>query len=98
MLSRGVSEKVFRAGQSGGEVLWRKRSKARAAVVTDGLMCVPSVDCDLRLLGPSTAQHMGWRWCAGAQEMFVDEKMNEGICACTYVQVSGLKRKTKRGK
>ena len=44
MLSRGVSEKVFRAGQSGGEVLWRKRSKARVAVVTDGLMCVPSAE------------------------------------------------------
>lgn len=39
MLRRGVSEKVFRGGQSGGEVLWRKRSKDCVAVVTDGGFC-----------------------------------------------------------
>lgn len=59
-----------------------------------GPMC--PVDCDLRLLGPSAAQHTGWKWCAGAQEVFVDEKMKEGIYAGTYFKVSGLKRKTER--
>ena len=42
-----------------------------------GLMRVPSVDRELCLLVPSTAQHRRWGWSAGAQEMFVDEKMNE---------------------
>lgn len=93
--SAGVFQKVFRTGQSGGEVLWRKRSKARAAVGDRGLMRAPLWTV-ISALGPSAAQHTGWKWCAGAQEVFVDEKMKEGIYAGTYFKVSGLKRKTER--
>lgn len=78
MLRRGVSEKVFRGGQSGGEVLWRKRSKDCVAVVTDGGFCeCPPWIVSSAVWVPSTAQHRRWGWSAGAQEMFVDEKVNE---------------------